>query len=290
MTPTHTVTFLGTGAMGSALVRAALAAGHRVTVWNRTPDRAGALAGDGARVAATVDEAVDGADVIVACLFDAASVRTVLDPVADRLNGRRLVNLTTTSPQGARELAAWAAEHHVEYLDGGIMAVPEMIGTPGSLIYYSGSRALFDDVRPLLQTWGAGEYFGDDAGSASLHDLALLSTMYVMFAGFFHGAALAGTAGMPAKEFAGRAIGWLQAVLPALSEFAEVIDGGDYTVPGQQSLDFSDITEILDASRGAGISTEVVDVVQRLIHRQIDSGHGAQGFARVIESIRRPAA
>ncbi|MGA5462743.1 NAD(P)-dependent oxidoreductase [Mycobacterium sp. NPDC050041] len=276
--------------MGSALVRAALGAGHRVTVWNRTPDRAEALAGDGARVAATVQEAVDGAEVIVACLFDAASVRRVLDPVVDRLTGRRLVNLTTTSPQGARELAAWAAGHHVDYLDGGIMAVPEMIGAPGSLIYYSGSRALFDDVRPLLQTWGAAEYFGDDAGSASLHDLALLSTMYVMFAGFFHGAAMAGTAGMPAKEYAGRAIGWLQTVLPALSEFAEVIDGGDYAVPGQQSLDFSDITEIVDASRGAGISTEVVDVVQRLIHRQIDAGHGAQGFARVIESIRRPAA
>ncbi|MEV3905370.1 NAD(P)-binding domain-containing protein [Mycobacterium sp. NPDC050551] len=276
--------------MGSALVRAALGAGHRVTVWNRTPDRAEALAGDGAQVAATVAEAVDGTEVIVACLFDVASVRTVLDPVADRLTGLRLVNLTTTSPQGARELADWAAGHHVDYLDGGIMAVPEMIGAPGSLIYYSGSRALFDDVRPLLQTWGAAEYFGDDAGSASLHDLALLSTMYVMFAGFFHGAAMAGTAGMPAKEFAGRAIGWLQTVLPALGEFAEVIDGGDYSVPGQQSLDFSDITEIIDASRGAGISTEVVDVVQRLIHRQIDAGHGTEGFARVIESIRRPAA
>jgi 3-hydroxyisobutyrate dehydrogenase-like beta-hydroxyacid dehydrogenase len=290
MTSEKKVTFLGTGAMGSALVRAALGAGHRVTVWNRTPGRADALAGDGAQVAASVDEAVDGADVIVACLFDAASVRTVLDPVTELLDGRRLVNLTTTSPQGARDLAAWAAEHNVDHLDGGIMAVPEMIGAPGSLIYYSGSRALFDDVRPLLQTWGETEYFGDDAGLASLHDLALLSTMYVMFAGFFHGAAMAGTAGMPAKEFAGRAIGWLQTVLPALSEFAEVIDGGDYTAPGQQSLDFSDITEIVDASRDAGISTEVVDVVQRLVHRQIDTGHGAEGFARVIESIRRPAA
>jgi 3-hydroxyisobutyrate dehydrogenase-like beta-hydroxyacid dehydrogenase len=290
MTSEKKVTFLGTGAMGSALVRAALGAGHRVTVWNRTPGRADALAGDGAQVAASVDEAVDGADVIVACLFDAASVRTVLDPVTELLDGRRLVNLTTTSPQGARDLAAWAAEHNVDHLDGGIMAVPEMIGAPGSLIYYSGSRALFDDVRPLLQTWGETEYFGNDAGLASLHDLALLSTMYVMFAGFFHGAAMAGTAGMPAKEFAGRAIGWLQTVLPALSEFAEVIDGGDYTAPGQQSLDFSDITEIVDASRDAGISTEVVDVVQRLVHRQIDTGHGAEGFARVIESIRRPAA
>lgn len=61
-------------------------------------------------------------------------------------------------------------------------------------------------------------------------------------------------------------------------------------MPGQQSLLFSDISEIVNASRNQGISTEVVDVVQRLIHRQIDEGHGADGFARVIESIKKGAA
>ena len=109
---------------------------------------------------------------------------------------------------------------------------------------------------------------------ASLYDLALLSGMYVMFAGFFHGAAMVGAAGVPAKEFATRAAAWLQNVVFAITEYAEIIDGGDYSVPGQQSLEFSDISDIVDASRGQGISTEVVDVVQRLIHRQIDAGHG----------------
>ncbi|TFV56711.1 NAD(P)-dependent oxidoreductase [Mycobacterium sp. PS03-16] len=288
MTTSTTVTFLGLGAMGSALVGAAAAAGHRSVVWNRTPARAAALASATTDVAATVAEAVDAGDAIVVCLFDARSVREVLDPVAGRLAGRQLINLTTTTPDGARELSRWATGHGADYLDGGIMAVPAMIGAPGSLIYYSGSRTVFERHHALLETWGRTEYFGDDAGLASLHDLALLSAMYVMFAGFFHGAALAGTAGMSAKEFAGRATAWLTAVLPALAEYAEIIDGGDYTLPGQQSLDFSDISEIVEASRAAGLGTEVVDAVQRLIHRQIDAGHGAEGFARAIEGIRRP--
>lgn len=59
---------------------------------------------------------------------------------------------------------------------------------------------------------------------------------------------------------------------------------------GQQSLQFSDISDIVDASRAQGISTELVDVVQRLIHRQIDTGHGSDGVARVIESIKHPGA
>ena len=169
-------------------------------------------------------------------------------------------------------------------------ATRTMIATPQSAILYSGSAALFEESRPVLELWGSTEYFGDDAGMASLYDLALLSAMYVMFAGFFHGAAMVGAAGVPAKEFAARTAAWLPALMPAIAEYATVIDSGDYSVPGQQSLNFSDISDIVNASRDQGIGTEVVDVVQRLIHRQIDAGHGQDGFPRIIESIKKGTA
>lgn len=284
------VTFLGSGQMGSALARAAIRAGHRTTVWNRSPAKLAALVDAGARAATTVAEAVDAADVIVVCLFNHGSVHDVLDPLADRLAGRRLINLTTTSPEGSRELARWASGIGVKYLDGGIMATPELIGTPASRVLYSGSQSVYDDGLGLIELWGRPEYFGDDAGMASLYDLALLSAMYLMFAGFFQGAAMVGASGVPAKEFAARAAEWLQTVVYAVNEYAEVIDGGDYSVPGQQSLEFSDLSDIVDASRDQRISTELIDVVQRLIHRQIDAGYGNDGLARMIESIKHPEA
>ena len=284
------VGFLGLGEMGSALARAVIRAGHPTTVWNRSPGKATALIDDGARAATTAGEAIDAADLIVVCLFDHRSVHEVLDPLAGRLAGRRVLNLTTTSPEGARELARWAADVGAEYLDGGIMATPKMIGTPDSGVLYSGSRTLVEDYRLLFELWGRAEYFGEDAGMASLYDLAVLSGMYVMFAGFFHGAAMVGTAGVSAKEFATRAVPWLQATAGALADFAAIIDGGDYSLPGQQSLQFSDVSDIVDASRDQGISTELVDVVQRLINRQIHAGHGSDGFARTIESIKNPEA
>ena len=273
--------------MGSALARAATQAGHSTIVWNRSAGKASALAEAGARVAVNPADAVD-AEVIVVCLFDHASVHEVLDPLADRLTGRRLINLTTTSPEGSRELADWAAGVGADYLDGGIMATPEMIGTSQSKVLYSGSQRLYDDHRELLELWGRPEYFGADAGMASLYDLALLSGMYLMFAGFFHGAAMVGTAGVPAKEFAARSADFLQSVVYAVNEFAEVVDGGDYSVPGQQSLEFSDLSDMVNASKGVGISTELVDAMQRLIRRQIDAGHGTDGFTRIIESIKNP--
>ncbi|WP_163766066.1 NAD(P)-dependent oxidoreductase [Mycolicibacterium parafortuitum] len=282
------VTFLGAGAMGSALAVAAVEAGYRTTVWNRTFCRSEALQGNGITVTRRIDDAMADADVVVVCLLDQVSVRDVLYPVAGALAGRHVINLTTTTPDGARDLARRAADAGISYLDGGIMATPEMIGTAESTLFYSGARAVFDTHRDLLEVWGTAEYFGTDAGMASLYDLALLAAMYTMFAGFFQGAAMLAPAGVSATEFAARAVPWLQALAPAVGEYAAVIDGGDYGVPGQQSLLFSDLGDISETARAQGVSSEIVDTVQRLIRRQVDAGRGADGFARVFESIRLP--
>lgn len=280
------VTVLGLGAMGSALAATLLDAGHDTTVWNRTPARAAALAARGAATASTVEEAVTAHPLVIACLFDHASVHETLDPVVDRLRGSTLVNLTTTTPNEARELATWAAAHGVRYLDGAIMATPPMIGTPEASILYSGSREVFDEVRPVLDRWATSTYDGADSGLASLFDLAMLSGMYTMFAGFLHGAAMAGSAGMSATDFAARATPFLSAMTFAFAHDAAVIDGGDYTVPGQQSLDFSDLSHIVRASEEQGVDPTLIAAVQELISRQIAAGHGAEGFARLYESMR----
>jgi 3-hydroxyisobutyrate dehydrogenase-like beta-hydroxyacid dehydrogenase len=279
------VTVLGMGAMGRALAEALVAAGHPTTVWNRSPARARALA-DRATVAATIERAVQASPLVVACLLDHASVHEVLDPVAAQLSGRSLVNVTTTTPAEARELAAWAAEQGVAYLDGGIMATPEMIGGRGSAVLYSGSAEVFDDHRALLDLWGESSYFGPDAGIASLWDLALLSGMYLMFAGFLQGAAMVGSEGVSARELAARATPFLQATAAAFAGIAEVIDTADYAGEGHQSLEFTDLSRLLDATRDQGVSTELIAPVQALIERQIAAGHGKEAFERIYEEIR----
>ncbi|WP_217238467.1 NAD(P)-dependent oxidoreductase [Streptomyces sp. AC555_RSS877] len=282
------VSVLGLGAMGGALAGALVKAGYATTVWNRSPGKADDLVAQGAKAAATAGDAVRSSRLVIACLLDHASVHEVLDPLSDELAGRTLVNVTTTSPAQSRELAAWAAQAGTAYLDGGIMAVPHMIGLPAASILYSGSAEVFGENKPLLDLWGTSTYFGEDAGLASLYDFALLAGMYVMFAGFMHGAAMVAPAGVTAGEFAARATPWLTAMTSGFEGFAEVIDGGDYTVEGQQSLRFSDLSHLLAASSDQGISTELLATVQRLIQRQIEAGHGEEGFARIIESIRQP--
>ncbi|MFD7077544.1 NAD(P)-dependent oxidoreductase [Nocardioides sp. NPDC059952] len=280
------ITVLGLGAMGSALAASLLDAGRSVTVWNRTPGRASELVGRGAGTTDSVAEAVLASPVVIACLLDRSSVEETLALAAGELRGRTLVNVTTTTPNESRALASWAADHGVDYLDGAIMAVPAMIGSRAGQIFYSGSRAAYDALLPTLEIWATSEFHGEDAGLASLVDLAMLSGMYQMFTGFFHGAAMVATMGMSASDFAARQAPFLAAMSEELAGYAKVIDGGDYTVAGQQSLEFSDLAHIVRASEEEGVDPSPIATVQALISAQMAAGHGSEGLARIYEGLR----
>ncbi|OHV47384.1 NAD(P)-binding domain-containing protein [Pseudofrankia sp. BMG5.36] len=286
---TTRTTFLGLGAMGSALAAAALDAGRPSVVWNRTPGRAGALGERGATIAETVEEAITGDGLIVVCLFDHQSVHAVVDPVAASLAGRTVINLTTTTPDQARELAAWATEHSITYLNGAIMAVPEMIRRPGAAIFYSGPEAAFEENRELLDLWGQSDYFGTDPGMASLRDLAMLVGMYTMFAGFLHGAAMVGVEGVSAAEFARRQTPFLAAMTGQLAGLAATVDAEDYAGAGQQSLEFTEaaLASLVTASLDQGVNVEVLRPVLDIVRRQIAAGYGRQGTARIFEELRK---
>lgn len=287
---TTSVTVLGLGAMGRALAAAFVRAGHPTTVWNRSVGQDAELVAAGAKSARTVTEAVAGGDLVVACLFDHRSVHEVLDPVADLLVGRALVNLTSTEPRGSRELAQWAASHGIDFLDGGIMATPPMIGQPGSSLLYSGSREIFDNHRETLELLGTAEYFGEDAGHAALVDFALLSGMYVMFAGFYHGGAMVRSIGISAEEFGKRAAGFLTAMTGSLPIAGAKIDSGDYSIPFQP-LTFTKaaLDTIVSASRNAGVDLDVIGPIKNLVDRQVADGYGAQSSERIFESLNPQA-
>ncbi|NNH69121.1 NAD(P)-dependent oxidoreductase [Nocardia uniformis] len=287
MADNTTVTVLGLGAMGSALASAFVKGGRPTTVWNRSAGRDAELLAQGAVRADSVAEAVRAGEVIVAVLLDHASVHETLDPVVADLAGRQLINLTSTAPEESRELARWAAEHGIEFLDGGIMAIPPMIGQPGSALLYSGSQTVFDQQRDTLELLGSTEYFGEDAGVAALYDFALLSSMYMMFNGFFHAAAMVGSAGVSAEAFGERAAGWLTAMAHGLPEYGRVIDSGDYRTDVQHlSFQKAAVDAIARASTDAGVALDLIAPVKDLIDRQVAAGHGGLAYPRTIEELR----
>ncbi|MEU5405296.1 NAD(P)-dependent oxidoreductase [Nocardia asteroides] len=260
------VSVLGLGAMGAALAQALLAGGHEVTVWNRTAARAEPLVSAGALLAAHPAEAMGAADLVILCLLDDAAVREHLEPAADRLRGRTVVNLTTTTPEQARALGRWARDNDIQLVDGGIMAVPSMIGGPAAFVLYSGVTAAFDRFRPVLELFGRAEFVGADFGAAAMYDVAILGGMYSMFAGFRQGGAMVRTTGGSAAQLATLMAPFLQAMTTMLAQYAPGIDDPATYVP-EQSAEFTAgaLGMIAQAAAESGTAGELYDVLLRTV-------------------------
>src|SRR5258706_15926947 len=132
--PRSRATVIGTGTMGSALVRALLAAGHPVTAWNRTPGRAAPLGSAGASIAADPAVAVQASDLVLMCVSDQAAADELLSSgsLADLLRDRSLVQLTTGTAADGRRNAAWASSRGIGYVDTAIPPYPPATRTAGA--------------------------------------------------------------------------------------------------------------------------------------------------------------
>ena len=291
MTP-HTVdktsvTLLGLGAMGTALARAWLAAGHPLTVWNRTPARAAALAAEGARVADSAATAVAANDLVIVCLLNDVSVDEAL--AGTDLADKDLVNLTTSTPAQARARAEWARARGARYLDGGIMAIPPMIGVPqaGGYVFYSGSPELFERHQETLGIPVGTTYVGEDAGFAALHDVALLSAMYGMLAGATHAFALIRKENIDPASFAPLLANWLVAMMPAVHQTADRLRSGDYTtgVVSNLAMQVAGTPTFLRTAEQQGVSPELLSPYFELMRRRLAEGSGEEDLAGLIDLL-----
>ncbi|MFE7192810.1 NAD(P)-binding domain-containing protein [Kitasatospora sp. NPDC057541] len=285
------LTLLGLGAMGTALAGAWLAAGHPLTVWNRTAARAEPLAARGAVVVATAAEAVAANRLVVVCLLDDDSVEEALAD-AD-LTGRDVVNLITSTPGTARARAAWATGRGARYLDGGIMAVPPMIGVPqaGPYVFYSGSQELFEEHRAALAAPADARYVGADAGLAALHDVALLSAMYGMLGGVAHAFALVRGESVDPRSLAPLLSSWLTAMTGSVAATAEQLAAGDYTggVVSNLAMQVAGVPTFLRTAEEQGVSPELLTPYFGLMRRRLAADparHGVEDLTGVIDLLR----
>ena len=114
-------------------------------VWNRSPDKAQAMAAVGADVALTASEAIAASPVTLICLWDFAAADQVLaaPDVQRTLAGRVLVQLTTGSADEATRQAEWLHDRGASFLAGGIMCYPRAVGAPDTIVLYSGDPEVF---------------------------------------------------------------------------------------------------------------------------------------------------
>lgn len=287
------VTVIGLGPMGRAMAGTLLAAGHPVTVWNRTPERATGVVAAGARLAATPEDAVRASEVVVLSLTHYQAMYDVLGDATASLDGRVLVNLSSDTPDRTREASAWAASHAAYFLAGGVMVPAPMIGTEAAYVYYSGPAEVLERHRTVLEVLAAPRYLGEDPGLAQLMYQAQLAVFLTTLSALMHGTAMLGRAGLPAQD-----------ALPELLELADSVGAilrsgeehpGTALDAGEHPGDLSTVAmmgatadHIVDTSAALGLDTALPAAVQALFRRAVDDGHGSDSWTRIIDGIRDP--
>lgn len=276
------VTVLGTGAMGAGMAHSLLREGIDVTVWNRTPERAQPLAAAGAQVAADPAEAVTGADVVVAILFDTAAtlevMKTALPAMADEAV---LVQCATIGIEGTAQAAATAAEHGVAFLDCPVLGTKAPAEQGNLVMLASGDRSLLRRVQPAFDAMGTKTLWaGDEAGMGSRLKLVCNAWIGALAAAIGQSFALAKGLGVDQHlildAFDGSAAGspYLQAKGKAIleSSFAP-----QFSVDGVRK----DTGLIRDAIAASGLSTVLVDGVQAAFDAASAAGHSGEDMAAV---------
>jgi 3-hydroxyisobutyrate dehydrogenase-like beta-hydroxyacid dehydrogenase len=284
------IAIVGTGRMGSALAQAFVASKHEVSVWNRTPSRARALVEQGAELAGSVREAASTADFVIGILSDytTSDAHFHAPEVAAALRGKTFVQLASGSPSEARSAAAWAREHGVSYLDGAIMATPELIGKAESTILYAGARALFDEHEALLKVLaGTTAYVGADHGHAAALDSSLLVYMWGALFGALHGVAISQAEGIPLGSY----LRYAKGLVPVTDAFT--IDLIERAIEQryedtQATLDthHGALQHVLEICQQRGLDRTIPDAFDHAMKRGRERGLGALDFSALVKLMR----
>jgi 3-hydroxyisobutyrate dehydrogenase-like beta-hydroxyacid dehydrogenase len=274
------VTVLGTGLMGAAIVRTLLAAGHAVTVWNRTPERAAPLAELGATVCEDATAAVMSSPVTLAVILHYDAVRDILEQATGAGYAGDVVNLTTGTPADAEALGSWAEGTDMRLLDGVLHCYPAAIGDADARVSLSGSEAVWHEQQGLLRALaGESTFLGPRLGLANAVEGVVLSFVAPAQAAVAESIALGQAHGVSLEMIQGN----LTRALGSVGRFVEHAVARaaveDYSTTDATITTWVESTSHIAASaRALGLQARQIDAAADSLQAAHRAGRGDQGF------------
>lgn len=194
------VGFAGLGAMGTGIAERIAAAGHAVTVWNRTREKAQPLLDRGLEWADTPRELAAGTDLLFTMLTNTAAIEATADGDDGILAGLRpgtvWADLSTIAPDASVALAERVAATGAAFLDCPVSGSPATLAAGQMSVMVGGDRAAFDHVEPVLHAIGPKVTYIGPNGQAILTKVAINLTLVVSVTAFAESVALVEKAGV----------------------------------------------------------------------------------------------
>ncbi|MFJ7493432.1 NAD(P)-dependent oxidoreductase [Streptomyces sp. NPDC097727] len=284
-----TVAVLGTGIMGSGMVRSLLRTGLDVRAWNRTQAKAAPLAADGATVTETAEEAVRGADVILTMLNDGPAVAAALTAASPGLHaGQVLLQSSTVGLDATADLARRAMDAGLVYLDAPVSGTKQPAEQGTLTVFVSGPSTARASVNPVLDAIGQRTvWVAETPGAASRLKLVVNTWVITMVNGIAECLNLAEGLGIAPQTFLDVMKGgpldsaYLQGKSAALLS-------GDLTPSFSVSNALKDSRLILDAAQESGVRLDLVAASVDRFARAEAAGHGGEDMIATYYAGRAP--
>ncbi|MFD0693307.1 NAD(P)-dependent oxidoreductase [Paenibacillus sp. GCM10027628] len=284
------VTIIGLGPMGQAMANVFLDHGHEVTLWNRTPNKADELVAKGAIRAATVNEALAANELVILSLTDYDAMYAILEPASEHLSGKVIINLSSDTPEKAREAARWLSARGARHLTGGVQTPPSGIGKPESSTFYSGPRDVFEVSKEILEVLTSTDYRGEDPGLAALYYQIQMDIFWTAMLSYLHATAVANANGITAEQFLPYASATFSSLPQFLKFYTPRIDAGEH--PGdvdRLAMGVASVEHVVHTTSDAGIDTSLPAAVLEIFKRGMAKGHSGDSFTSLIEIFGKSA-
>lgn len=276
MSDPRKITLIGTGLMGAPMSRNLMAAGHDLTVWNRSAERAAPLVNEGAKTAPTAAEAIKGAELIITMLSDGFATQALLDDPSFKAAlspGVIWIDMSSAKPEHARDQAALLAKLGVKHLDAPVSGGTKGAEAASLAIMAGGNRSVFDEVKSVLEAMGRPVHVGQ-SGAGQLCKLANQTIVAVTIAAVAEATLLAEKGGAdPAALRAALKGGFADSVI--LQQHGERMSEGNFEPGGLSKFQLKDLDNTLNEADALGLSLPATQAVRDRFEYFIDEMDGA---------------
>jgi 3-hydroxyisobutyrate dehydrogenase-like beta-hydroxyacid dehydrogenase len=289
------VGFIGLGSMGAPMARNLLEAGFKVTVFNRTRERAVALAASGAAIAESPRTAMVPGGIVVTMLANDQALESVAlgdDGLAEALGKDGLhISMSTVSPETSRKLAHEHARRGSLFLAAPVFGRPDAAAARKLWICQSGSAAAKQRAQPVLEALGQGIHdFGTEPGAANVVKLCgnflILSAIEAMAEAL----ALAQKNGIDRAalaEFFGQTV----FACPVYQNYGRILAARAFEPPGfALELGMKDIRLVRDTAEAVQVPMPVADLVHARLLSALAKGRAGMDWTAIELSAAEDAA
>jgi 2-hydroxy-3-oxopropionate reductase len=264
------IAFLGIGLMGAPMSTRLHQAGHQVTVWNRSREKAEALRSHGLIVATSAVEAVKDAEFVISMLTNGEAVLHLLNQLgiaAAMQKGASFIDMSSIAPSEARLIDTMLGQKSVAALDA-----PVSGGTVGAehgtlAIMVGGDKTAFERALPIFEPMGRATYVGP-SGAGQVAKLCNQQIVAITIGAVAEALHLAERSGAdPAAMRAAIRGGFAESRI--LELHGQRMLDRNFTPGGRSSVQLKDLTNILnlaaETQTATPLSQQLFDRFQRLV-------------------------